>query len=93
MKAVDKTADVSKTVKNTSNAKKTEQTIRAEKSTSRAGMDFTKKGKKEVIETNKAKNNGKTVCEGCKTETIPAKKIPERSDPSKERDPSRSYSS
>ena len=35
----------------------------------REGKDFTPKGKKTVIDDNKAKNNGKTVCEGCKVET------------------------
>jgi HNH endonuclease len=38
----------------------------------RAGKPFTPKGKKEVIEQNKAENNGKTVCENCGRETVPA---------------------
>ena len=40
----------------------------------RAGRGFTKKGKKEVIEENRKKNEGSTVCEDCATETVPAKK-------------------
>jgi RHS repeat-associated protein len=40
----------------------------------RAGKDFTPKGKQEVIDANKAKNDGKTVCEGCKTETTKPEK-------------------
>ncbi|TGN21645.1 HNH endonuclease [Empedobacter tilapiae] len=40
----------------------------------RDGMDFTKAGKEAVIDVNKEKNGGKTVCVGCKTETVPAKK-------------------
>ena len=38
----------------------------------RSGKDFTKAGKENVIDQNKLKNNGKTICEGCSTETIPA---------------------
>jgi RHS repeat-associated protein len=39
----------------------------------RPGEDFTKAGKEAVINLNKEKNNGKTVCVGCGIETIPAK--------------------
>jgi RHS repeat-associated protein len=35
----------------------------------REGKDFTPKGKKTVIDDNKANNNGKVVCQGCKVET------------------------
>jgi RHS repeat-associated protein len=42
--------------------------------TPREGKDFTKAGKEAVIDVNKAKNNGKTVCETCGTNTVPAKK-------------------
>lgn len=38
----------------------------------REGQDFTKAGKEAVIDVNKEKNNGKTVCVGCNTETVPA---------------------
>ncbi len=40
----------------------------------REGKDFTKAGKEAVVDVNKAKNNGKTVCASCKTETVPAVK-------------------
>jgi RHS repeat-associated protein len=40
----------------------------------RPGKDFTKAGKDAVKELNKSKNGGKTVCENCKTETIPGTK-------------------
>jgi RHS repeat-associated protein len=36
---------------------------------SRAGKNFTRKGKTTVIEDNKTKNDGKTTCENCKIET------------------------
>ncbi len=38
----------------------------------RPGKDMTKAGKEAVIDLNKAKNDGKTVCVSCKTETVPA---------------------
>lgn len=38
----------------------------------RSGKDFTEAGKEVVKEVNKNINRGKVVCEGCKTETIPA---------------------
>jgi len=41
--------------------------------TSREGKDFTKAGKETVIDLNKAKNKGKTVCEDCGTSTTKAK--------------------
>jgi HNH endonuclease. len=34
---------------------------------------ITEVGKKAVIDKKKAKNNGKTICEHCRTETTPAK--------------------
>ena len=34
---------------------------------------MTKAGKEAVIDINKAKNNGKTVCADCGIETVPAK--------------------
>ncbi|MGH2666305.1 HNH endonuclease [Flavobacterium sp.] len=40
--------------------------------TSREGKDFTKAGKESVIDVNKAKNNGKAVCESCGTSTTKA---------------------
>ena len=39
------------------------------KPNSREGKPFTPKEKEKVIEANKAKNNGATVCENCKTNT------------------------
>ncbi|MEO0037479.1 MAG: hypothetical protein RIQ59_690, partial [Bacteroidota bacterium] len=41
---------------------------------SRSGKNFTPKGKKEVIEKNKSNNGGKTICNTCKTKTVPAQK-------------------
>ncbi|MFN5850160.1 MAG: HNH endonuclease [Chitinophagales bacterium] len=38
----------------------------------REGKDFTKAGKKAVIDVNKANNNGTTKCQNCKIETTPA---------------------
>lgn len=40
----------------------------------RPGQDFTKAGKDAVIDVNKEQNGGKTVCETCGKETIPAAK-------------------
>jgi RHS repeat-associated protein len=39
----------------------------------RPGEPFTKAGKEAVIDVNKAKNDGQTVCENCGTNTTPAK--------------------
>jgi RHS repeat-associated protein len=39
--------------------------------TSRAGMNFTKKEKQQVIEQNKTKNAGQTKCDNCGTNTVP----------------------
>lgn len=40
----------------------------------RAGKNFTKAGKEVVIDLNKAKNKGSSICEFCKTETVKAQK-------------------
>ncbi|MDR4891008.1 MULTISPECIES: HNH endonuclease [unclassified Chryseobacterium] len=40
----------------------------------RPGMDATKAGKSATVDLNKVNNKGKTICETCGTETIPAKK-------------------
>jgi RHS repeat-associated protein len=40
----------------------------------RPGKDVTKAGKEATIDVNRAKNGGKTVCEECGTQTVPAKK-------------------
>ena len=40
----------------------------------RAGKPFTPAGKRKVIDANKARNEGKTKCERCGVETVPAKK-------------------
>jgi len=41
---------------------------------SRPGQGFTTRGKKDVIEENKAKNDGKTVCEHCRVPTTKPEK-------------------
>ncbi|XHR95949.1 HNH endonuclease [Mucilaginibacter sp. UC70_90] len=41
---------------------------------SRPGQGFTPRGKKDVIDENKAKNNGKTVCEKCGVPTTKPEK-------------------
>lgn len=40
----------------------------------REGKDFTPKGKQQVIDENKAKNNGQTVCENCGVNTTKPEK-------------------
>ena len=40
----------------------------------RAFKKFTAKGKKEVIDANKARNSGRAKCENCGTDTVPPKK-------------------
>ncbi|NUQ74303.1 MAG: HNH endonuclease [Polyangiaceae bacterium] len=37
----------------------------------RTGKAFTRKGRREVIDENRFKNNGTTRCEGCGTQTVP----------------------
>jgi RHS repeat-associated protein len=44
------------------------------KSNNREGKDFTRKGKQQVINDNKEKNDDKTVCEGCGVETTKPEK-------------------
>jgi RHS repeat-associated protein len=51
----------------------------------RSGKDFTKAGKEAVVDVNKAKNGGKTVCETCGTKTTPAKKDVKGTKPPKDR--------
>jgi hypothetical protein len=43
----------------------------SEEAAARSGKGFTKKGKAEVIEANKAAHGGQTVCEGCGQTTVP----------------------
>ena len=62
LRVVETAADASKTVK------------QGTKNGERAGKDFTKKGKQEVIDANKNQNAGQTVCEDCGTNTVPAQK-------------------
>ncbi|NOK23640.1 HNH endonuclease, partial [Corallococcus carmarthensis] len=38
----------------------------------RSGRDFTRAGKRDVIESNRKANEGQTICESCGTETVPA---------------------
>lgn len=40
----------------------------------KSSPNFTKKGKSIVKEKNAAKNDGKLICENCKTETVPGQK-------------------
>ncbi len=49
----------------------------------RPGQPMTKAGKEAVIDLNKAKNGGKTVCEGCGTQTVPATQSKKGVTPSK----------
>jgi len=62
LRVVETVSDASKAVK------------QGTKNGERAGKDFTKKGKQEVIDANKQQNAGQTVCEDCGTSTVPAKK-------------------
>ena len=48
----------------------------------RDGKDFTPKGKKTVIDDNKAKNNGQTVCENCGVKTTKPEQSKKGQDPS-----------
>jgi len=52
----------------------TDQSSQGTKGGERAGKAFTKKGKREVVEANKAKNNGQTTCENCNQNTVPGQK-------------------
>lgn len=49
----------------------------------RAGKDFTKKGKQEVVTKNKESYQGQTTCEGCGTQTVPAQQSQKGVTPSK----------
>ncbi len=49
----------------------------------RPSQKFTKAGKGAVIDVNKAKNGGKTVCESCNTPTVPATQSKKGVTPSK----------
>lgn len=49
----------------------------------RPGKDMTKAGKEAVVDINKAKNGGNTICEGCKTSTTPATQSKKGVTPSK----------
>ena len=40
----------------------------------RPGQSFTKSGKDAVKEANSVKNDGKTICENCGKETVPAQR-------------------
>ncbi|OCK52009.1 hypothetical protein BA768_13850 [Chryseobacterium sp. CBo1] len=67
---------------------KTKAEERAEKLSKkqRPGKDFTKAGKEAVINLNKEKNGGKTICEHCGVETLPAKKSEKGVTPDKRED-------
>jgi hypothetical protein len=84
---VAKVGKIGKDVKIIENAidavSKAEQKVAKLSKVGREGQDFTKAGKKSVIDLNKAENGGKTVCVGCKTETIPATQSKKGVTPSK----------
>lgn len=82
-KKVDKALDIKNNAKKIEALKKAE--ARAEKlsKTQRPGKDFTKAGKEAVKDVNKAKNNGKNVCESCGTKTKPSTQSKKGKTPSK----------
>jgi RHS repeat-associated protein len=53
-------------------AKTESQTTKGTSGADRSGKDFTKAGKKQVVEANKAQNGGTTTCQNCKTNTTQA---------------------
>lgn len=59
--------------KNKDNLKKAQERADKLSKTPRNGKDFTKAGKEAVVDLNKIKNGGKTVCETCGQDTTPAK--------------------
>lgn len=63
-----------KTADKASDLTKAEQRAAKLSKVGREGKDFTKAGKEAVVDVNKAKNKGKTICETCGTQTIPSKK-------------------
>ncbi|CAI9430348.1 RHS repeat-associated core domain-containing protein [Candidatus Ornithobacterium hominis] len=71
---VGKIAKHVKTIEKAIDITKAEQRAAKLSKIDRAGKDFTKAGKEAVIDLNKARNKGKTICEFCKKETIPAQK-------------------
>jgi hypothetical protein len=68
-KGVDKITTAIKTADKASDAAKAEARAAKLSKVERPGKDFTKAGKEAVTDLNKAKNNGKTVCENCGTQT------------------------
>jgi hypothetical protein len=54
------------------NLSKAEQRAAKLSQNPRPSMPFTKAGKESVVDVNKAKNKGETICETCGTNTIPA---------------------
>ena len=63
-----------RTVDKVANVAKAEARAAKLSKTAREGKDFTKAGKEAVKDLNKAKNDGKMICENCKAETVPGKK-------------------
>ena len=57
---------------NNKNNKAVEEIFNGTSGGKRSGKPFTRKGKKDVKDENRQKNNGDTVCEGCETKTTPA---------------------
>ena len=83
IKILDKAVDAAKGVDKAKDLSKAEARAAKLSKTSREGKDFTKAGKESVIDVNKAKNNGKTVCEGCGTNTTKATQSKKGVTPSK----------
>ena len=75
-KKADNAADAANAAQKATNAvdKSSETVKKGTRGGERAGKDFTPSGKKEVVNSNKQKNNGQTTCEDCGIETVPAKK-------------------
>jgi hypothetical protein len=61
-----------KTIDNAIDLAKAEKRAAKLSDVGREGKNFTKAGKEAVIDFNKARNNGKAVCETCGTNTLPA---------------------
>jgi hypothetical protein len=73
VKIIGNAIDAVKDVDKASDLAKAESRAAKLSKTSREGKDFTKAGKEATKDVNKAKNNGKTVCETCGTSTSAAK--------------------
>ncbi|MCL6220151.1 DUF6443 domain-containing protein [Zunongwangia pacifica] len=72
-----------KTINKAVDAVKAEKRAAKLSKVGREGKNFTKAGKEAVIDVNKAKNNGKVICENCGTNTLPATQSKKGVTPSK----------